>query len=220
MSLARSIVFDSSRPYGPLAYDDVVSCNPKWVRFDTKSSAGYSHGMQLGPLAEFSDKKHVISLQLSNMKQEYGWNAVAVVMNRCRSDNNMFLPDAPQHDLWIYSQFTCPWNNTVLTLVLHPAKSGVDVFVEEAGDEYADDSEESVDGCDDTMPFLLEEDKALWTYVGPELRTRSFEGEWMDGMPPVLGVRLCLGNRVDIVPASQCVLQSLADDPADLVVYS
>ena len=124
MSPARSIVFDSNRPYGPLMKGDMLSCGPKWVRFDTTLSAGYTHGMQLAPLAGQPDKKHVISLQLSNLKQEYGWNAVAVVMNRYRSDNDIFFCDAPQHDLWIYSQFTCPWSNTLLTLVLDPTGAG------------------------------------------------------------------------------------------------
>jgi len=71
------------------------------------------------------------------------------------------------HDLWIYSQFTCPWKDTLLTLIVSPNDSKVDAYVEQlldgasstADDGVDDDSSKkrkrATDGKDDkAMPYL------------------------------------------------------------------
>ena len=61
------------------------------------------------------------------------------------------------------------------------------------------------------MPFLLKKDKDLWTDLSDGLKHRSFEGTFMNGKIPNIGVKLIasLGNAVEIVPVSSRVFDHL-----------
>ena len=93
MAARRDIYFDSSRPYGPLGGDDWCEHGNKWVQFHSKTSSGYELGMQLSALDWTEpDMKHVITMELTGMKQDHGYNAIAVVMNADdpKGTNDMF----------------------------------------------------------------------------------------------------------------------------------
>ena len=225
MSAICSLVFDCSRPYGPLTGDDTCSVGLKWVSFDAKSSTGYRHGMQLSPLAGLPDKKHVLSLQLTGLKHEYGWNAVAVVMNQDGGGADaMFGHEPLPHGLWVYSQFTCPWSDTLLTLVVDPTGSRVDAYVEQVGDDrtVAGTTGAKKRPRDDDMPYMPEDEKRAWSDLGEGLKTRTFDADWMCKALPHIGVCFSgnLGNRVEIVKTSQRVIEAIQSDPSSLVVYS
>ena len=85
MPSRSEIYFDSSRSYGPLRGEDWCEHGNKWVQFHSKTSSGYELGMQLSTLDWTEpDKKHVITMELTGMKQDHGYNAIAVVMNPSR----------------------------------------------------------------------------------------------------------------------------------------
>ena len=113
MTTRRNIHFDSSRPYGPLRDDDWCEHGNKWVQFHPKTSSGYELSMQLSALDWTEpDMKHVITLELTGMTQDYGYNAIAVVMNADdpKGTNDMFYNSIAQegsyrHTLSLESQF-------------------------------------------------------------------------------------------------------------------
>jgi hypothetical protein len=236
------LVFDRSRPFGPLEDDETCTVGRKAVSFDAKAALGYTHGVQLSPLSPKPTLNHVFSLKITGLKQEYGWNAVAVVMNKFdgnRPSDDMFTVErgrrpAP-HDLWIYSQFTCPWKDTLLTLIVSPNDSKVDAYVEQlldgasstADDGVHDDSSKkrkrATDGKDDTaMPYLPKDEAHLWTDLGDGLKRRSFEAGFMNKKLPNIGVLLCgcLGNRAEIAPASPRVVEACEIAKPLLVLYA
>lgn len=268
-----SLCFDPRRPIGPLKEGETCTFGPKTVTFDAATSQGYTHGMQLEALAPYPYKHHVFSLKITGLKQEYGWNAVEVLMDKfdgLASCDDMFKKDRSSlqaYGLSISSQFTCPWESTLLTLKVSPSASNIDAYVEqivdaelrglcskylassddksadeaasdvsnkrkrdESADEAAsdkrkrDDSGRCDSGKDDkAMPYLPQGDKEKWTDFGDGLKHRSFDGAFMNYKLPNIGVRMCgcIGNRVEIVPASQRVLDHLLCDMAEsaLVVY-
>ena len=126
------------------------------------------------------------------------------------------------HNLWISSQFTCPWENTLLTLKVSPSASRVYAYVEQIVDAQPHE-DQPTDGADSkkrtrddsakynkpmpylpkAMPYLPKGDKEEWTDLGDGLKHRSFDGAFMKDKLPNIGVRMCgcLGNRVEIVPS-------------------
>ena len=231
MAAVLPLTFDSSRPIGPLEEDETCTFGPKTVRFDAKKSTGYTHGMQLTALGNEPEKHHVFSLKLTGLKQEYGFNAVAVVMDKfdgLRSQDDMFRKErgaAHNHGLWICSQFTCPWPNTLMTLVVSPGDSNVDVFVEPTQDAGVSDSSKKRKHEEhygiDAMPYMPKDETDLWTDLGDGLKCRSFKADFMAGKMPNIGVKMCgsLGNRAEIVSPSQRAIASKKRDAASLVLY-
>ena len=143
MTHRRDLYFDSGRPYGPLSGDDWCEHGNKWVQFHSKTSSGYELGMQLSALDWTEpDMKHVITLELTGMKQDHGNNAIAVVMNADdpKGRNDMFHDPDPhdsslfhklsKHTLSLDSQFECAWPNTRFTLVIDPADGKVVTYIE------------------------------------------------------------------------------------------
>ena len=237
-----TLAFDRSRPFGPLKDNGTCTVGLKTVSFDARASTGYTHGMQLIPLAPQPKLHHVFSLKVTGLQQEYGWNAVAVVMDKHDGNpvsDNMFTSEkqarpAP-HDLWIYSQFTCPWAKTLLTLMVSPNNAAVEVWVEQiletrqeaVGDDEGSSSKKRKTSDaevrnDKAMPYLPAKDTDMWTDLGDGLKHRSFDGGFMQKKMPNIGVLMCgaLGNRVEISPASPRVLKATKLDHASLVVYS
>lgn len=117
--------------------------------------------------------------------------------------DNMFHPlNEKQHDLWIYSQSTCPWANTLFSVVIAPNLSMIEVYVEPI-DENADLT---------AMPYLPHKsDISLWTDAGNGMKHRFFEAAFMKNQMPNIGIRTCgwLDNRVEIVPSSMRVVESI-----------
>ena len=76
---------------------------------------------------------------------------------------------------------------------------------------------------DEAMPYLPKDDKHLWTDLSGGLKHRSFEGTFMDGKLPNIGVKLCgsIGNAVEIAPASSRVVDHLngKHGPDSLMIY-
>ena len=135
------------------------------------------------------------------------------------SKNDMFdSGKEDDHDLWIYSQFTCPWADTLLTLVVSPSESNVDVFVERCSTTWKRERESP-----DEMPYLLPSEKGKWTSLEDDIKTRSYEASFMKDSVPNIGVRLagCLGNEAEIVPASKRILDIVSGKlgAKSLVVY-
>lgn len=240
MAAQWELAFDRSRPFGPLKDNDTCTVGIKTVSFDARASTGYTHGMQLIPLAPQPKLHHVFSLKVTGLQQEYGWNAVAIVMDKHDGNpvsNNMFTSEkqarSAPHDLWIYSQFTCPWANTLITLVVSPDNAKVDAYVEQiletrqeaVGDDEGSSSKKRKTDAgvhnDKAMPYLPVKDTYKWTDLGDGLKYRSFNGGFMQKKMPNIGVLMCgaLGNRVEISPVSPRVLKATKLDHASLVVY-
>ena len=99
------------------------------------------------------------------------------------------VDDAWTHDVCIESQGTCPWENTLLTLVVDPEVCKVYAYVE---------------------PVEAVASAAVRT-ISPEV----FDAKWMDGANPHIGILMSgtLGNRVDIVPASRRVVDLVMTEP-------
>ena len=232
------LIFDRSRPFGPLEDDETCTVGRKAVSFDARRSTGYTHGMQLIKLAPQPTLNHVFSLKITGLKQEYGLNAVAVVMDKFDGNSpndDMFKQGATRaasHDLWIYSQFTCPWKDTLLTLIVSPNDSKVDAYVEQLLDDASDDGvddgsmqkrKRATDGKDDkAMPYVPKDDAHLWSDLGDGLKRRSFEAGFMNKKLPNIGVLLCgsLGNRAEIAPASPRVIETCELAKPSLVLYA
>lgn len=241
MATRWELAFDRSRPFGPLKDNETCTAGIKTVSFDAKTSTGYTHGMQMIPLAPQPKLHHVFSLKVTGLQQEYGWNSVAVVMDKHDGNptsDNMFtsekLARPKPHDLWIYSQFTCPWANTLLTVMVSPNNDAVDVWVEQILEtrREAVDAEEGSSSKkrktaepearnDEAMPYLPDRDVAKWTDLGDGLKHRSFAGGFMQKKMPNIGVLMsgALGNRVEISPVSPRVQNAIKLDPTSLVVY-
>jgi hypothetical protein len=129
--------------------------------------------------------------------------------NGSPSTDDMFNKVCPMpHNLWIYSQFTCPWENTLLTLVVSPSDTNIEAYVEMVdlkGDKKRTREE------DDAMAYLPNGEKHLWTDLSDGLKHRSFDGTFMNGKLPNSGVKLCgcIENAIEIVPASSRVVRHL-----------
>jgi hypothetical protein len=243
MATLLPLAFDHSRPFGPLVGDETCTTGLKTVSFSAPWSRGYEFGMQLTRLSNELSKHHVFSLKLTSLQQEYGWNAVAIVMNKFTdnpSTDDMFRSERPSYNLWIYSQFTCPWKDTLLTFVISPGESKVDVYVEQAFDVEARKERGGTDGNagsskkrkhdevgehdakdDSAMPYMSRKDKHLWTDLGNGMKHRSFRADFMQHAMPNIGVRSCgcLGNCVEIVPASIKAVTAIQYPAASLVLY-
>eukprot|EP00966_Prymnesium_polylepis_P179437 4154281-Prymnesium_polylepis.1 len=81
--------------------------------------------------------KHVITLELTGMEQDHGYNAIAIVINADdpNGTNDMFHKSiaeqgAYKHTLTLDSQFECAWPNTRFTLVIDPANAKVVTYIE------------------------------------------------------------------------------------------
>lgn len=216
----RSLCFDSSRTIGPLEEEDICTFGPKTVYFNSKKSLGYAYGIQLEELSTNLQghcvERHVFSLKITGLKQDHGWNAVAVVMDKFDDNpccNDMFRKDrssSEQHALWIRSQFTCPWEKTLLTIVV---STMIDVYVEQIVDTDEDEKErpdpKRQKRDDSAMPYLVnKDDKHKWTDLGDGLKHCSFDGAFMEHKLPNIGIRMdgFLDNRVEIVQASKRVV--------------
>eukprot|EP00966_Prymnesium_polylepis_P010138 234048-Prymnesium_polylepis.1 len=127
--------------------------------------------MQFTALWPRPNMHHVFSLKITGLQQEYGWNAVAVVMNTHGgnpSTDDMFKTERPMpHKLWIYSQFTCPWENTLLTLIVSPADANVEAYVEMVDSTVA---KKRTREDENAMPYLPCDEKDLWTDLGDGLK--------------------------------------------------
>ena len=247
--IRQDIYFDSRRPHGPLCGDDWCEHGNKWVQFHSKFSSGYELGMQLSALNRSEqDNRHVITMELTGMKQDHGYNAIAVVMDAYdhTGSNEMFregsAEDFDKHTLTLYSQFECAWPNTRLTLVIDPSLAKVVTYIEPCecpgetcshplslGKRKRYEAEEEHKPGLDALPFLVRpSDQNAWTDLGDGLKVRSHDAEWLrtTGVPSV-GVRMCGGydNRVTIVAPSSRVLDALdADDipksASGIIVYA
>jgi hypothetical protein len=214
MATAHQLVFDHRRPFGPLEDNDTCTTGLKTLSFDSKAKAiGYTHGMQLSPLLKHRAEApmvHVLSLKLTGMVQEYGFNAVSVVMQRYDGGlDDIFSPLCParKYDLELISQFTCPWEHTRMTLAVDPDKSKVSLYVEQAIDDGKPGDKRRRDDPDPTaMPYFNDpkEEAALWTDHGEGIKSRHYTTTWMHFKSPNIGIRMSagLGNRVEIVPVS------------------
>ena len=238
MPSRSQIYFDSSRPYGPLSGDDWCEHGRKWVQFHSKTTSGYDLGMQLSALDWTQpDMKHVITMELTGMGQDHGYNAIAVVMNADDpgGTNDMFRPiEGPyKHTLSLDSQFECAWPNTRFTLVIDPADGKVVTYIEPCdeclplGKRKRDETEEEYKPGLDALPFSVNASKPTpWTDLGGGLKVRKHDAEWLrtTGVPNV-GVRMCGGydNRATIVAPSSRVLDALGADVGGLdyvVIYA
>ena len=220
----QTLEFDHRRPFGPLKDDESCTTSPKKVSFDAKHSTGYTHGMQLTRLAPRSDLHHIFSLNITGLIPDHGFNAVAVVMDKFDGNylsDNMFTIEKNErpvpHDLYIYSQFTCPWKNTLLTLVVSPDKSTVDVYVEKCTSASKKRNRD-----EEAMPYVFN-DKHIWTDVGNGLKHRKFVTDFMQNKMPNIGVLLCgfLNNAVEIVSVSPRAIRAIGDKYASesLMMY-
>jgi len=225
----HKLEFDASRPFGPLKNDETCTIGLKKASFDAKSSTGYTHGIQLTRLEPRSDLHHVFSLKITGLMADHGMNAVAIVMDRvdgCDYHNNMFRKEKKSwpepYCLWIYSQFTCPWENTLLTLVVSPSDSNVEAYVEQCTSDADESMKRTRD--EDAMPFVATEDeRRRWTDIGNGIKHRSFEASFTHNKIPNIGVLMSggLDNAVEIVPASLRIVQIMNDThaPDSLVTY-
>ena len=129
------------------------------------------------------------------------------------------------------ASFTCPWEDTLLTLVVSPSTSKVDAYVERCSAKKGqqDDERKGVEydeswvehkskkrkfdesAAKAAMPYMPRDQKEAWTDFGDGLKHRSFEADFMQNKVPEIGVRLCgcLGNAVKIVSPSPHAIQVL-----------
>lgn len=222
MATAHKLVYDHRRSFGSLDGNDTCTIGLKTVRFDT-ASAGYTHGMQLSPLMKHQEDKpmvHVLSLKITGMVQEYGFNSVSIVMDRYDGGlDDMFDPrraSTNHYDLELISQFTCPWEHTLATLAVDPAKNGVTLYVEQAVvDDKSGDKRRRDEPLPTAMPYFTnpKEETPLWTDNGRGIKYRHYSTTWMQSKTPNIGIRMggLLGNRVDIVPVSVDAAAIIAD---------
>ena len=170
------------------------------------ASSGDDLGMQLSTLdwAE-SDMKHVITLELTGMKQDYGYNAIAVVMdaNDPEGANDMFCDSLAQgsyrHSLSLQSQFECAWPNTRFTLVIDPLNSKVVTYIEPCDEcpgetwshplplgkrKRAEAEHEYKPGLD-ALPYSVHANEpSAWTDLGEGLKMRGHDAAWLTTTTP------------------------------------
>lgn len=118
MLLLHSLSFDLGKPYGPVfatgpAAKWICKVSPKTIQFDAPHSWGYDCRVHLTSLKQAVSTPHVLSLALSGLVQDYGWNATRVHIGP---------------DLFLDSQEFALADTCVLTLVVW--KDAVDVYVE------------------------------------------------------------------------------------------
>ena len=238
MAVRRSIYFDSSRACGPLDDEDWCEHGKKWVQFHSKTSSGYDFGMHLSALdwAE-PDMKHVIAIELTGMQQDYGYNAIAVVMDAYDPNGTKdMLPLPHNHTLSLESQFECAWPNTRFTLVIDPTNAKILTYIEPCdecpketwshplGKRKRAEAEEDYKPGLDALPYSHK--PSDWTDLGGGLKVRTHDAAWLKTAgAPNLGVRMCGGydNRATIVAPSSCVLAASAiavGGDERLIVYS
>lgn len=129
---ARQLCFDFSRPFG--SFDGHCTDNHDTLRcslsrkticfYNDKSGSGYNHGVQLSKLVPQSTV-HVMSFRMEGLVEEYGMNAIAIVL--VREEAAMKLEDS----LWMAkSQCFAPFRECIVTLQLDTAKGEVTLVAE------------------------------------------------------------------------------------------
>lgn len=71
------------------------------------------------------------------------------------------------------------------------------------------------------MPYMPRKEKELWTDLGDGLKHRSFDAGFMERKMPNIGLKLCgsIGNKAEIVAASERAVAASKHDAASLVLY-
>lgn len=201
--------------------------------------------MQLTGFNSKACQRHVFSLKFTGLYQDHGMNAVKVVMDKFDGNdyhNHMFRREKKgwpvPYNLEICSQFTCPWKHTLLTLVVSPSMSSIELYVEQAfesnekstkrkrdEEERPEEDFPPVERDDTAMPYMPKGENKLWTDMGNGIKHRSFDGAFMAHKIPNVGVLMSgnLGNAVEIVPASLRIINRIADphttDRSSFVFY-
>ena len=203
------LCFDYSRPFGNFHDDDDLHCtlSRKSICFhNDRKGSGYEHGVQLTRL-QLDATVHVMSFRMEGLVQDYGLNAIAIVLTdsfELRSEN-----------LWkAYSQKFAPFEHCVVTLKLDTAKGKVTLLAEDArstslGKRKVEDDEPQ--WCpDDRVALSLCE-----TPSGPNVWAQTFEVPELLLRTPRVGFFMggFANNKLSIVdPRSTCAIQALADD--------
>lgn len=185
------LCFDLSRPFGP--FDDGVECcvSSHSISFSNGKDCGYTHYVQCSPLRK-SNAIHVVTFRISGLKQEYGLNAIAVVLN----DEDQDIAELSGSKYCEYSQQFAPYPECCVTLALDDVSGSLQLLVTAApivvGAKRARSSEDD-DAATNDHPQWHHGAKDKWTCssisdvkVWSKVTTITL-GDVM----PRIGLRLC-----------------------------
>lgn len=123
----HALSFDLSRAFGTLHDDERVECtvSQKMISFENSGcSIAYDQPVQLCRLDQ-EHSKHVVSFEFLGMVQEYGFNAIAIVLSA--EDATLKLSD----NLFVaYSQGFAPFASSWITLYIDMKAKVVTLFAE------------------------------------------------------------------------------------------
>ena len=203
--------FDRSRPLGKLDESDCVRCtlSNKMISFDDNGLrfSGYAHAVQLSKLQQES-LTHVMSFELRGMVQEYGFNAIAIVL----SAEDVKLRDLGDERIIFgeVSQTFAPFASSWITLQINMASSTVTLFAEAPMNHAREEEKPGWYHATKTSEFTKLGEQ-IWSkvYTVPKLA---------DGVPRV-GLMLSgfLPNVATIINPRQT--RAIAHIDADAVVY-
>lgn len=190
LTFAMPLCFDLSRPFGPL--DDGVECcvSRHSISFRKGTHGGYTHYVQCTPLCK-ADAIHVVTFRMSGLVQEYGLNAIAVVLHNEDQD----IAELSQSEFCEYSQQFAPFPECCVTVALDDVSGSLQLLVTEApievGSKRARSSEDGTAANDEPQWYHRPEhrwtcseknDVKVWSKV-----TKIKLGDAL----PRIGLRLC-----------------------------
>lgn len=187
------LCFDLSRPFGPL--DDGVECcvSRHSISFRNGQHCGYTHHVHCSRICK-ADAIHVVTFHVSGLVQEYGLNAIAVVLND--EDKDIAFSKDKYCE---YSQQFAPYPECCVTLALDDVSGSLQLLVTEAsvavGAKRARSSEQAEAGSHDAPQWYHgAKDQGKWSCAsidGVKVWSKVATTVELGDVMPRIGLRLC-----------------------------
>ena len=220
MSFATAqMQIDLSRPLGPFL-DESQECTltSNSISFrgsKTHNSFGYTMYAHFTPLhSSPTYTKHILSLQVEGLVQEYGLNAVAIVLD---DESKQLDPNLKLSHLFVAKSQTCmPFDISWMTMVMDTAAKTVTLYAEGTPTEVRGKRPLVTPQWDQTHC-----DK--WNEVDDRVYMMKYNADYLvAGRMPLVGVRMdgMLGNKVSVIrPTRTVAFQHIVDMTSSTVVY-
>eukprot|EP00966_Prymnesium_polylepis_P130337 3014443-Prymnesium_polylepis.1 len=196
------------QPFGPIEDDVEARVSLKRCQFVRGKGCGYDRLISCTEFRKDADV-HVASFKLSNMFQDYGLNAIALVVDKAGDANKLQTDEWTDHFLIVRSQFAAPFETSIWTLVLMLDKKTVRLYAQDG--RTATTGKRKHDTPQWYFPTAADE---YWTAESTDSGDTFWFKEWeiSELRDPIVRFRMrsSLANVVEIVPVPTVVTDHLA----------
>eukprot|EP00966_Prymnesium_polylepis_P131477 3040940-Prymnesium_polylepis.1 len=221
LSQHAPMTFDLSKPFGPVKDDTEARVSLKRCQFIGTEAPGYNQFIACTAFVKGPEHPtvHVASFKLSNMVQDHGLNAIALILRNEEDGTPLLEPDEwNNYMLTIRSQWCAPFETSIWTLVVFLDKKTVRLYMQD-GRTGGTGKRKHEDDPQWYFPTAADKNSTV-EHTDGEMTFWVKEWEILELRDPIVCFRMCgaLQNIVDIVPVPRAVTDHLGK--IDRVVYS